>query len=175
MQNLVAVGLSDVKIARGEEDVLVAYSLGSCVGLALWDPVTKIGGMAHVVLPSSSGTMMGAVVPQRAAVATADGTAPGKHADTAVPWLVQLLLEAGCQTSRLKSWIAGGAHVLKGLSRPSGDIGQSNVKAVLEAAGKMGLRAPASDVGEDYGRTMRLYVSSGRATVSSVGRPEREL
>ncbi|MEX0973793.1 MAG: chemotaxis protein CheD [Bacillota bacterium] len=162
MPNVVAVSLSDIKVAVGEGDVLVAYSLGSCVGVALWDPVTKFGGMAHVVLPSSNGYSV-------------DVAVPGKYADTAVPCLVERLRAAGCQMPRFKVWIAGGAHVLKSIKWPTGEIGAANVKAVLEAIGRLGLPAPAMDVGEDYGRTMRLYVSLGKVTVASVGRAERDM
>ncbi len=175
MQNPVVVGLSEVKIADGEADVLVAYSLGSCVGLALWDPISKVGGMAHVVLPSSAGTLSAAALPVRASQSADSVATPGKYADTAVPHLVQRLERAGCQVPRLRAWIAGGAHVLKGLMWPTGDIGAANVKAVLEALSSAGISAPRMDVGEDYGRTMRLYVPTGRTTVSTVGRGERDM
>lgn len=173
MLNHVAVGLSEIKVAGGKDDVLVAYSLGSCVGLAVWDPVAKIGGLAHIVLPSSEGTL---APPGFARRAFSDGgSSPGKYADTAIPKLVSLMQEAGCDVSRLKGYLAGGAHVLRGLSWPGGDIGAANARAAQEAAWKHGVAILKMDVGEDYGRTMRLYVASGRVTVSSVGRTERDM
>jgi len=172
-RNIVVVGLAEVRVVKGTDDVLVAYSLGSCVGVALWDPVTLAAGMAHVVLPSSGGTLAPREKQQVPWLSTVQP--PGKFADTAVPHLVDLLLREGSQEGRLRAWVAGGAHVLKGLDWPGGDIGQANVKAVLEALERRGIGSPRTDVGEDYGRTMKLYAREGRATVTSVGRAERDI
>lgn len=169
----IAVGLSEVRVSLAKDEILVAYSLGSCVGLVLWDPVVKAGGMAHVVLPSSGRTII-----SRGNPGMPDGEVawvPGKYADTAVPHMVQRLRALGCRADRLRTWVAGGAHVLKGLMWPAGDIGAANVKGVLDAMEKLGLPPPSADVGEDYGRTMKLYVQEGRVTVSSVGRGERDI
>lgn len=100
---------------------------------------------------------------------------PGKYANTAVPYLVDRLREVGCRVNRLKAWVVGGAHVLKGLEWPTGDIGAANVRAVLEALNRLGITPPLTHVGDEYGRTMRLYVRSGRVTVSAVGRAERDI
>lgn len=161
MSNYVCVGLSEFKVSRDPGDVLVAYSLGSCVGVTVWDPKTRVGGLAHIVLPSSAGT--------------ADRSTQGKYADTAVPCLVEKMQREGCDLKRLKVHMAGGAHVLRGLTWPGGDIGSANVRAAQEAAAKTGIRVISADLGENYGRTMRLYVLTGRVTVSSVGREEREM
>ncbi|MGE5580743.1 MAG: chemotaxis protein CheD [Bacillota bacterium] len=173
MHNHIAVGLSEIKVAGGKDDVLVAYSLGSCVGLAVWDPVTRIGGLAHIVLPSSGGSLAPSGFAKREDPDA--GLSAGKYADTAVPMLVSLMQEAGCEVPRLKGYLAGGAHVLRTLSWPGGDIGAANVRAAQEAAWKQGITILKMDVGEDYGRTMRLYVAGGRVTVSSVGRTERDM
>lgn len=161
MPNLVAVGLAEVKWSSSPEDVLTAFSLGSCVGVAVWDPVRRAGGMAHVVLPKSPGGCA--------------ESAPGKYADTAVRYLLRKISEVGGNPQKLRVWLAGGAHVLKGVDLPGGDIGASNTKAVLEALLDSGVRGLRTDVGEDYGRTMRLYIGEGRATVYSVSRGEKEI
>lgn len=171
MQSVIVVSLSEVKVSGSEGDVLVAYSLGSCVGVALWDPGTRLGGMAHVVLPSGSarpGDDPGAET-------EVDPAMPGKFGDTGVRYLASRLRDMGCDLRGLRAWVAGGAHVLKGLMWPAGDIGAANVKAVLEALKALSIPAPLTDVGGDYGRTMRLYTASGRVTVSSVGRSERDI
>lgn len=175
MQNNVSVGLSEFRVSRDRDDVLVAYSLGSCVGFALWDPKVKVGGLAHIVLPSSAGPVMTGCGIGRGAALVVDESTPGKYADTAVPKLLARMREEGCDPKRLKAYMAGGAHVLRGLTWPGGDIGSANVKAVQEAAAKVGIEVLNSDVGENYGRTMRLYVLTGRVTVTSVGRVERDL
>ena len=157
------------------DDVLVAFSLGSCVGFAVWDSKTRVGGLAHIVLPSSAGPVIAPSCNGWGSTAAADQSTPGKYADTAIPSLFAKMQEEGCQLKGLKAYMAGGAHVLRGLTWPGGDIGSANIKAALEAAGKMGVVVQKSDVGENYGRTMRLYVSTGRVTVSSVGREERDM
>lgn len=174
MHNHIAVGLSEIKTAGGKDDVLVAYSLGSCVGLAVWDPVKKIGGLAHIVLPSSEGSLAVSGLTSRRAAPEA-GASPGKYADTAVPMLASLMKDAGCDISRLKGYLAGGAHVLRSLSWPAGDIGAANARAAQEAAWKQGITILKTDIGENFGRTMRLYVADGRVTISSVGREERDM
>jgi len=173
VRNVVVVGMAEVRVVKGTDHVLVAYSLGSCVGVALWDPEVLAAGMAHIVLPSSGGTLVLAGDRPR----PEDGSThlPGKFADTGVPYLVELLLREGARRERIRSWIAGGAHVLKDLEWPGGGIGGANVKAVLEALERCGISPPKADVGDDYGRTMKLYAREGRATVTSVGRAERDI
>src|SRR5690349_20437375 len=95
-RSAVGVGLGELHVLR--EGELVAYSLGSCVAICLYDPLVKVAGMAHVVLPA---------VPEKGA-----GTAPGKFADTAVPALLTAMEKAGAATTRLQCRLAGGAAVL---------------------------------------------------------------
>lgn len=173
MYDLIVVGLAEVKVSTRTEEVLVAYSLGSCVGVALWDPVAVAGGLAHVVLPSRTGML----VSGRSACSGRpdEPGSPGKYADAAVPYLISRLRENGCETNRLRAWVAGGAHVLRGLEWPFTDIGLANARAVVEALKALGVAPPRKDVGADYGRTMRLHVADGRVTVSSIGRTEREI
>ena len=173
MLNSLVVGPAEVKWSVLPEDVLVAFSLGSCVGVALWDPVLKAGALAHVMLPLSRGRQPGGR--GVGAYLTPRFERPGKYADTAVAYAVRCLTAIGAELPRLKVWMAGGAHVLPGITLPGGDIGAANVRAVREALKREGLPEPRQDVGGNYGRTMKLYVSEGRATVYSVSRGEREL
>lgn len=170
MASLIAVGLSEIKVSSNPDDILVAYSLGSCVGVALWDPVKKAGGMVHAVLPGA-----GAEPGSLQAEAAQDPANPGKFAISGVPSLARKLEEMGCDLFRVKAWMAGGAHVLRGIVWPGGDIGAANTRVALEALRRLAIPSPLMDVGQDYGRTMRLYISSGKATVSSVGRGERDI
>lgn len=163
MPNLIAVGLAEIKWSASPGDVLTAFSLGSCVGVAIWDPERRAGAMAHVVLPQS---------PSGWTESMADF---GKYADTAVRHLHNRFVRNGTGVAGMRVWIAGGAHVLRGVDLPGGDIGASNTKAVLEALRRLGFNEPRKSVGEDYGRTMRLYVGEGRATVYSVARGESEI
>jgi chemotaxis protein CheD len=151
--SVIAVGLGDLFLSRSED--LVAYSLGSCVGICLWDPTTKVAAMSHVVLP--------------AAPTTGPVTLPGKFGDTAVPAMLDALTKAGAQRFRLQCKIAGGAAVLAiggGGSLPK--IGERNIEAVKTALAKANIRILGEQTGGNMGRTVRLEPSSGRVLVRTV-------
>ena len=156
---VIAVGLGDLFLSKADD--LVAYSLGSCVGICLWDSAAKVAAMAHVVLPTAPA----------GPIAT-----PGKYGDTAVPALLDALARAGAQRFRLQCKIAGGAAVLAiggGGSLPK--IGDRNVEAVKAALSKAGLRILGEQTGGNQGRTVRLEPPSGRVLVRTVRGSEIEL
>jgi chemotaxis protein CheD len=144
-----------VGVGLGE---LVAYSLGSCVAICLYDPLKKVAGMAHVV-------------PEKGA-----GAAPGKFGDTAVPALLYAMQQAGAAPVRLDCRLAGGAAVLAiGGTGRLPPIGQRNVQAVKAALERARLRVRAEDTGGTQGRTVRLDAATGCVTVRKVSGPEEEL
>ena len=157
--SVIAVGLGDLFVSTSED--LVAYSLGSCVGICLWDPLVKVAAMAHVVLPTAPA----------GPVAT-----PGKFGDTAVPAMLAALERAGALKYRLKCKIAGGAAVLAiggGGSLPK--IGDRNVEAVKAALAKVNVRVLGEQTGGNQGRTVRLEALTGRVLVRTVRGSEVEL
>lgn len=158
----IPVGLGEIKVSDTPGSVLVCYGLGSCIGLVLYDPHARIGGMAHVVLPSSSlgrGREMA-----------------GKFADTAVPALMEAVLRLGAARSRLTARMAGGARMLNVIGAGSRlDIGARNAEAVKAALEAARLPLTAEDTGGSHGRTVHLYVDTGQVLVSTVGRGERLL
>ena len=139
----------------------MAYSLGSCVGICLWDPIAKVAAMAHVVLP----------------LAPAGPVAlPGKFGDTAVPALLAALERAGARKYRLQCKIAGGAAVLSiggGGSLPK--IGDRNVESVKAALAKVNICILGEQTGGNQGRTVRLEPTAGRVLVRTVRGTEVEL
>ena len=152
---VVVVGLGEVTVVRGGNRTLACLGLGSCVGLAMYDPVARIGGMAHIVLSASNGK-------------TGEGSA--KYADVAVPLLIEKMKEMGALPSRLQVKIAGGAQLsaargLGGLFK----IGADNVDAVTAALAVHGISITASQTGGNRGRTFRLCLTTGAATVCSAG------
>lgn len=158
-----AVGLGELKVGTRPGQILVCYGLGSCIGVALYDPVAHIGAMLHVVLPDS-GLSRGREAP------------PGKYADTGVPAAVEAIVRAGASKSRLTARVAGGARMLSlGSVNALMDIGARNDEAVRAALRRQGIRLVADDVGGTYGRTIQLHIGTGRLLVSTVGRGEREL
>ena len=157
----IMVGLGEVKASQDPEAVLACLGLGSCVAVSVFDPVAKVGAMAHVVLPKSHGKT---------------GERAGRYADVAVPLLLQQVRELGAADSRLRIYLAGGAQMslAPGLGTAF-KIGEDNVSAVIAVLSEEGLKPKAMETGGNKGRTMRLYIESGKATVASAGQENREL
>lgn len=144
------------------EGLLTTVGLGSCIGLTLYDPVTKVGGMAHVFLSQSR-------KPEEAA------RLPGKYADTAVPALIKLVVSAGAQRSRLVAKMAGGAHLFPNLSSGGKTVGDQNIAAVTQHLKTAGIPLLAQDVAGAHGRKMKMSVSSGVVVVTAIGKEPREI
>ena len=162
-ENLRTVSIGELIVSSAPEDVLIAYGLGSCVAVCVYDPVARVGGMLHALLPSAS------------AANQADGT-PAKYVDQGVPLLVDSILQHGAQRRRLVVRLAGGAQVLTipGMDGAL-DIGKRNVRAAEETLQALGLRIHAQATGGNAGRTVKLYVANGQVTVKSLGQPEQLL
>ena len=151
--NALVVGLGEMKVSRGADDVLVCLGLGSCVALCYHDPVAKVGAIAHIVLPGSEGRAPGS---------------PGKFADTAVPALIEAVTAAGAIKSRLSVRMVGGAQMTMASEASSiFSIGPANVEATKQALRRVGLRVRAEDTGGSAGRTVRLAAGSGEVVVNT--------
>lgn len=159
---IIKVGIADMNVGTGTS-VLKTTGLGSCVGVTLYDPVKRIGGMAHIMLPSSE-------------IARGPATNPAKYADTAIPRLLERMLEAGAVVRRLVAKLAGGAQMFAFQSASETmRIGMRNVetcKAILE---KLEIPVCAEDTGGNYGRTIELYCETGILLVRSVQFGTKEL
>lgn len=141
--SVLAVGLGAAQLSRDPDAELVAFSLGSCVAICVWDPTGPIAAMAHVVLPD----------------APDHHPAGGKYGNQAVPYLVDLLRRAGGHPWRAQWKLAGGANVLRGTKLPP--IGERNVQAIRAAMRAQGLTISAEETGGTVGRTIRLRVRDG--------------
>lgn len=156
----IPVGLGEIKISTDSESVLVAYGLGSCLGIGMYDSAAKIGGLLHAVLP------------QR----TNGDPSLFKYVDTGVPEMVRKMLAAGAQRERLVVSVAGGANMLLNATFVKTlNIGERNVATAQEVFMRAGLNVVAQEVGGNTGRTVRLYVADGRMTVRMMGGREREV
>jgi len=160
----VTVNLGEIRLARSTADELVAFGLGSCVAVCVWDPNGPLAAMAHVVLPrSSNGHGAGSHSPELS----------GKYADQAIARLVKLLSDAGGAPMQAQWKLVGGAHVLQVPGLPP--IGEHNVMALRDALRQHGLRITAEDVGGHAGRTVRLSAADGTLLVRSANGDERVL
>ena len=148
------VKVADLRHACGD-DTLVTVGLGSCVAIVLHDPVARVGGMAHILLPSP-------------ALARRDNNV-AKFPQTAVPRLLELMAEAGASPRRITARLAGGASMFASLAPPGTiQMGERNVVACRQVLNSHGVPLVNQAVGGDFGRTVRLRVSDGYAQVSSV-------
>jgi chemotaxis protein CheD len=149
------VQVSDAKVSCHTEDVLVTYSLGSCIGVCLYDPMAKIGGMLHYQLPDSR------IDPPKAKAN------PFMFADSGLHLLVKKLVSMGGQAKRMQVKIAGGATMDAG---PKGfDIGKRNHIAIRKLIWRQQLLIKAEDVGGSWPRSLRLHLDDGKVTVKSNG------
>ena len=156
------VRVADLVAVRGE-GVLTALGLGSCVAIVLWDPVTKAGGMAHVLLPSPPPRVAGLHV-------------PGRYAQSAVPALLDAVLDQGASRLSIVARITGGASMFTNLIAPGLiHTGERNVLATREALHVAGIPVSGEWVGGDFGRTVAFDLATGKVTVSSVRHGVREL
>lgn len=163
MSNFINIGMSQIEVASKPGTILVAPSLGSCIGLALFDPVSKIAGMVHIVLPDSTKI-------------TKETEMPGKYADTAIPEILQKMFAMGAKKNKLIIKIAGGAQMFN-LQKNANvlNIGFRNTIAVKSALAKEHLEILKSDTGGNKGRTFKLDLDKGLFTVKIIGQNEIEM
>jgi chemotaxis protein CheD len=157
----IVVRVADLRVGT-EEQTLVTIGLGSCVAIVLYDSAAKVGGLAHILLPSPG-------------LSRRDAN-PAKFPQTAVPRLLQLMAEAGASPRRITGRLAGGASMFAALAPPGTiQMGERNVVASRQTLNRHGIPLVAEAVGGDYGRTVRLRVANGTVEVSSLAHGNRNL
>ncbi len=155
------VGVGDCKVT-GEPAEIVTFALGSCIAVVIWDPVAKVGGLLHFMLPDS------------AVDRETQGRAnPYRYADTGTPLLFRQAYEKGAEKRRLQVRLAGGANVVD--QGGVFNIGRRNHAAVRKILWRAGVLVHGEDVGGSVSRTVRLNVATGRCTVSEPSGVVREL
>lgn len=148
--NVIRVGMADLGTATSP-DSLRTTGLGSCVGIALFDPQAKVAGLAHIMLP---------------AAANADEKNRAKYANTAVPMLIQLMEQQGANKKRLIAKLAGGAQMFTFAGQSDlMRIGPRNVEAVKQALTAFTIPVTAEDTGGNCGRTIELSGADGALVI----------
>ncbi len=162
MKQELICGVGDIVITNQPQAVIKTFALGSCVAVVFYSKQLKLAGMAHVALPDSN------VNPERAK------QKPGYYADTAIFNLIQALKRKGIKKNS-QVWIKliGGANILD--KNKKFNIGKRNVLAIKKLLWQFKLGAIAEDVGQDYSRTVSVFVSDGKITITSPGRPDKIL
>lgn len=154
MTGEVIVRVADLRTGTGA-DVLLTVGLGSCVAILLHDPTAKVGGLAHVLLPSPALSRRDANI--------------AKFPQTAIPRLLELMGQQGASARRVTARLVGGASMFGSLAAPGTiQMGERNVVACRQALHQQGVAVTGEATGGDYGRTVRLWVADGRVEVTSV-------
>lgn len=152
----VVVGVSDMMISNDPEATLVTYSLGSCIGVAIYDPIVKAGGMLHFMLPDSNLDLEKAK------------KNPYMFADTGIPLLFKGLYKLGAKKNRIQVVVVGGAQVSKG--KDFFNIGKRNYLAVRKIFWKNNVLVNYKRVGGTENRTLRLEIKDGRTWLKESGK-----
>ena len=157
----IKVGMADLKVCVSP-DSITTLGLGSCVGIALRDPVTKIGGLAHIMLPDSTTIRNNSNIP--------------KFADTGIEELVKQVTKKGANRNRLVAKIAGGAQMFSfGSGSEAVRVGERNVYAVKKKLAELKIPILAEDTGKNFGRTVIFYPETGDFVIRAVGKSEYKI
>jgi len=157
----VKVGIAELKTVKAPQSIITT-GLGSCVGVCIWDPVTKIGGLAHIMLPDSTSSK--------------NVTNKAKYADTGVMLLIDELVKAGANKSRLVAKIAGGAQMFNFPGQSSiMKIGERNTEAVKKALQEGKVRLLAEDTGGNFVRTIEFYPESGELVIRTINKGQKAI
>jgi chemotaxis protein CheD len=156
----IRVSVADYAVSAS--GAISTIGLGSCVAIVLHDAVARVGGLAHVLLPSLS--------------MSRDQSNPAKFPETAVPLLLIEMGRLGARLERVTAKIVGGASMFANLI-PAGtiNIGERNIAAVRDVLSQRKVPIVAEDVGSDYGRSVYLFTCDGRVEVRSLRKGSRVL
>ncbi|RJP19965.1 MAG: chemotaxis protein CheD [Candidatus Omnitrophota bacterium] len=152
---IITVGISDMKVSNDKSAIIVTYSLGSCVGLTLYDPAVGVGGMIHCLLPLSKAN------PNRAQ------QNPQMFVDSGIPVLLAELSKFGAQKNRLIAKVAGAGNFLQ--ANDMFKTGERNYTVLRKVLWKNNILIKGEDVGGSIPRTMTLYMKTGTTTIKSRG------
>ena len=154
MGTTIVVGMADLKVAKFP-DALTTLGLGSCCGITLYDKMKKIGGLAHIMLPSIKGF---------------EGQTVMKFADSAIVELVNQLTRLGASRGALVAKVAGGAHMFGSAAANNMlKIGERNAAASLAILKLLNIPVVANDTGGTHGRTIVLNLDDGGLMIRTVG------
>jgi len=157
--DVIKVGMADLAVCRTPQS-LITIGLGSCVGICLYDPIVKVGGLAHIMLPDST---------QARSIQN-----KAKYADTAIVVLIDKMLAKGVIKNRLVAKIAGGAQMFNFPGASSiMRIGERNVEAVKKKLQVLNISILAEDTGGNFGRTINFNPDNGKLFVKTINRGEK--
>lgn len=161
MINIIKVGMADLQAAR-HPVIITTLGLGSCVGIALYDTINKVSGLAHIMLPSS--------------IQARNSSNVAKFADTAINELIENMMDLGADKTRIIAKLAGGAQMFS-FERYSDvmRIGERNIASARQTLEKLKIPIISADTGGRHGRTIELHSSDGRLLIKTIGYGFKEI
>jgi chemotaxis protein CheD len=161
MNEMIKVGMADLNVCVSP-NAITTLGLGSCVGIVLYDPVKRIAGMVHIMLPDSTKIL--------------NNDNKAKFADTGIDLLISRMTEIGAERRHFIAKIAGGAQMFAfGNNSDMMRIGERNVEATKIKLQALGIAIHAEDTGANYGRTIEFYPENGALLIKSVGKERKIL
>lgn len=158
----ITIGISEMEVVKNN-DSIITYALGSCVGVVLYDEARKIAGLAHIMMPSSADVK-------------GDITNKGKYVDTAIPELIKKMERAGSTAYSLVAKLAGGAQMFSIAGASSQfNIGERNINMAREVLRTHRIKLVAQDVGENYGRTVEIFAANGVYRIKAIAKGIKEI
>jgi len=155
MGNRRLVGIGEMIVSDDKDDILVASSLGSCLGVAVYDPRLRLGGMIHCLLPLSQ------------ADAAKAKERPCLYVDTGVTLLLETMFARGATKRGIAIYVGGGSAIND--SKGVFEIGSRNFTALRKLLWKNNLLLTAADVGGECSRTVSLVMETGEVWVRKNG------
>lgn len=155
MADVIKVGMAEYK-TTDSDNILTTLGLGSCIGICITDPRTKISGLAHIMLPSSKNIK--------------NNKNKAKFADTAIPEMIKEMERRGARKRNMISKIAGGAQMFKfSSSNSSMNVGLRNAEAVRMELKRLKIPIISEDCGGNYGRTIRFFSENAELEIKTIG------
>lgn len=152
--NLV-VGIADMKVSNDPDITIITHALGSCIGLAVYDPQARVGGILHYMLPESKQDTHRAK------------SKPFMYADTGIPLLFKSCYEFGALKQRTSIKVAGGSQMMA--STEIFNIGKRNYAALRKILFRNNVLIKKESIGGSVNRTMRLNISTGEVSLKISG------
>lgn len=161
MGKVIKVGMADLNVCKSA-DILTTLGLGSCIGIVLYDPVSKVSGLAHIMLPDSTKIR--------------NNSNKAKFADTAIDQVIIDMVKLGANKNRLVAKLAGGAQMFAfNSSNDLMRIGERNAIASRNKLKQLGIKILAEDTGKNYGRTLEFYSETGDLLIKTIGKEVKKI
>lgn len=160
-EKIIEIGMGEMKISESPAK-LITRGLGSCVAITLYDPVKKIGGMAHAMLPDIEKVKL--------------KSNPIRFVNYIIKKIVEDLEKQGCSKERLVVKLFGGAHMFGFITSESIlNVGEKNVSTAKAVISELGLKLSVEETGGTFGRTTEFNLETGKVLIKTIAWGQKEV